>query len=156
MLYKKLRNASSEQLRKVNITPDLSYQEGMHQKNLHLELQRQKDAGESNLVIYRGQIVIALRAAPEMDHSPSLSSSSASVSSGVGNTFSFTSVVTKPLFKSKHINHDHKLAIINCQSIVNKYIDLQALITSEEIDLILATESHLDHTIYSMKSKWWK
>ena len=54
----------------------------MHQKNLRLELQRRKDAGESNLVIRRGQIVTALRVAPEMDHSPSLSSSSTPVSSG--------------------------------------------------------------------------
>ena len=79
---KKLRNASSEQLRKVYITPDLSYQERMHQKNLRSELQRCKDAGESDLVIHRGQIVTAPRVAAEMDLSPSLLSSSAPVSSG--------------------------------------------------------------------------
>ena len=57
-------------------------QERMHQKNLRSELQRHKDAEESNLVIRRGQIVTAPRVAPELDHSPSLSSSSAPVSSG--------------------------------------------------------------------------
>ena len=79
---KKLCNASSEQLRKVYITPDLSYQERMHQKNLFSELQRHKDAGESDLIIRRGQLITAQRVAAEMDHSPSLLSSSAPVSSG--------------------------------------------------------------------------
>ena len=79
---KKLYNASSEQLCKVYITPDLSYQERMHQKNLRSELQRRKDAGESDLVICRGQIVTASRVTAEMDLSPSLLSSSAPVSSG--------------------------------------------------------------------------
>ena len=54
----------------------------MHQKNLCSELQRRKDAGESDLVIRRGQIVTAPRVAAEMDLSPSLLSSSAPVSSG--------------------------------------------------------------------------
>ena len=79
---KKLRNANSEQLRKIYITPDLSYQERMHQKNLRSELQRRKDSGESNLVIRRGQIVTASRAA-NMDHSPSSLSHS---STTAGNT----------------------------------------------------------------------
>ena len=44
--------------------------------------------------------------------------------------------------------HDHfQLAIINCRSIVNKQDELQALIISEEIDLILGTEYHLDDSI---------
>ena len=79
---KKLLNASFEQLSKVYITPDLSYQERMHQKNLCSELQRRKDAGESDLVIHKCQIVTAPRVAAEMDLSPSLLSSSAPVSSG--------------------------------------------------------------------------
>ena len=54
----------------------------MHQKNLRSELQRRKDAGESDLVIHRGQIVTAPRVTAEMDLSPSLLSSSAPVSSG--------------------------------------------------------------------------
>ena len=40
-----------------------------------------------------------------------------------------------------------KLAIINCCSIVNKHAELLALIASEEADLILGTESHLDNSI---------
>ena len=79
---KKLRNANSEQLRKIYITPNLSYQERMHQKNLRSELQRHKDSGESNLVIHRGQIATASRAA-NMDHSPSSLSHS---STTAGNT----------------------------------------------------------------------
>ena len=82
---KKLRNANSEQFRKIYITPDLSYQERMHQKNLRSELQRRKEAGEFNLVIRRGQIVTASRVAADMDHSPSLltqNSSSVPVPSG--------------------------------------------------------------------------
>ena len=44
--------------------------------------------------------------------------------------------------------HNHfQLAIINCRSIVNKHDELQALIISEEIDLILGTEAHLDNSI---------
>ena len=57
----------------------------MHQKNLCSKLQRHKEAGESDLVIRRGQIVIAFRVAADMGHSPSLlthSSSSAPVPSG--------------------------------------------------------------------------
>ena len=49
------------------------------------ELQRRKEAGESNLVIRRGQIVTASRVAADMDHFPSLltqNSSSAPVPSG--------------------------------------------------------------------------
>ena len=34
--------------------------------------------------------------------------------------------------------------VINCCSVVNKHVELQALITSEEADLILGIESHLD------------
>ena len=57
----------------------------MHQKNFRSELQRHKEAGESDLVIRRGQTVIASRVATDMDHSPSLltqNSSSAPVPSG--------------------------------------------------------------------------
>ena len=54
----------------------------MHQKNLRSELQGRKDSGESNLVIRRGQIVTAPRAA-NMDHSPSSLSHS---STTAGNT----------------------------------------------------------------------
>ena len=79
-----LSNASSELLCNVYITPELSYQERMHQKNLCSELKRRKDAGESNLVIHRGQIVTASRIVVDMDQSPSKlshSSSSASIPS---------------------------------------------------------------------------
>ena len=59
-----------------------------------------------------------------------------------------TAEVAIPLPSTQNsFKNNFKLAIINCQSIVNKYINLQALITLEEIDLILAAESHLDHTI---------
>ena len=44
--------------------------------------------------------------------------------------------------------HDHfQLSIIYCRSIVNKQHELQALIISEEVDLILGTEYHLDDSI---------
>lgn len=56
---KNLRQAKSDQLRKVFITPDLSPQEREYQKNLRAELHRRRTAGEQNLVIRRGQIVIA-------------------------------------------------------------------------------------------------
>ena len=77
----------------------------MHQKNLRSKLQRCKEAGESDLVIRRGQIVTASRVATDMDHSPSLlpqSSSSAPVASGndhgVGNTYSYSPFVKELLF----------------------------------------------------------
>ena len=82
---KKLRNTNSEHLHKIYITPDLLYQERMHQKNLCSELRRLKEAGESDLVIRRGQIVITFRFPTDMGHSPFLlthSSSSAPVPSG--------------------------------------------------------------------------
>ena len=43
---------------KVFINPDLSPQEREYQKNLRAELHRHRTAGEQNLVICRGQIVI--------------------------------------------------------------------------------------------------
>ena len=67
---KKLRYASSEQMHKIYITPDLSFHERMHQKNLRTELQRRKEAGEANLIIRRGQIVTASTSSMETDHSP--------------------------------------------------------------------------------------
>ena len=54
---KKLRLSSSEPLRKVFITPDLSLQERKVQRDLRSELKRRKDAGESDLIIRKGQIV---------------------------------------------------------------------------------------------------
>lgn len=49
--------SESEQLRTVFITPDLSLQERKVQRDLRSELKRRKDAGESDLIIRRGQIV---------------------------------------------------------------------------------------------------
>ena len=46
-----------------------------------------------------------------------------------------------------HFSGQVPVICLNCCSIVNKYAGLQALITSEENDLILATESHLDYSI---------
>ena len=73
MNAKKLQNTNSEQLCKIYITPDLPYQERMHQKNLGSELQRHKEAGKSDLVIHRGLIVTASRVAADMDYNYSLS-----------------------------------------------------------------------------------
>lgn len=56
---KNLRQAKSDQLCKVYITPDLSPQERLYQKNLRAELHRRRTAGEQNLVIRRGQIITA-------------------------------------------------------------------------------------------------
>ena len=53
----KLRESSDAVLRNVYVTPDLTYQQRVANKKLRDELQRRKDAGESNLKISRGQIV---------------------------------------------------------------------------------------------------
>ena len=54
-----LRKAKNERLRKVYITPDLSYQERLQQKALRTELHRRRNAGEMNLLIRKGQIITA-------------------------------------------------------------------------------------------------
>jgi len=54
-----LRKAKNERLRKVYITPDLSYQERLQQKVLRTELHRRRNAGEMNLLIHKGQIITA-------------------------------------------------------------------------------------------------
>ena len=103
---KKLHNARSKRLRKIYITPDLSYQERMHQKNLCSELQRHSDTGESDLVICRGQIVTASMVAADMDYSPSFNCYlivlahllSHLVMIRVGNTYSYFPFVKEPLF----------------------------------------------------------
>ena len=54
---KLLRKAKNEKFRKVYITPDLSYQERLHQKSPRSELHRHRNAGETNLIIRKGQII---------------------------------------------------------------------------------------------------
>ena len=69
---------------KVYITPDLSFHERMHQKNLRTELQRRKEAGEANLIIRRGQIVTASTSSMETDHSPHLQTDNSSAVAPTG------------------------------------------------------------------------
>ena len=54
---KTLRQVKDDKISNVYITSDLSYQEKLHQKSLRLELYRHKNAGETNLIICKGQIV---------------------------------------------------------------------------------------------------
>lgn len=54
---KTLRQVKDDKISKVYITPDLSYQERLHQKSLRSELHRRRNAGETNLIIRKGQIV---------------------------------------------------------------------------------------------------
>ena len=54
---KKLHLASSELLRKTYITPDLSYHEGLLQKELCSKLNQRREAGITNLIIHRGQMI---------------------------------------------------------------------------------------------------
>ena len=54
---KNLRQAKSDQLHSVFITPDLSPQERQQQKNLRVELHRHRNADKQNLVIRKGKIV---------------------------------------------------------------------------------------------------
>ena len=56
---KNLCQAKSDQLWKVFITSELSPQGREYQKNLRAELHKRRTAEEQNLVIHRGQIVIA-------------------------------------------------------------------------------------------------
>ena len=81
---KNLRQAKSEHLRKVYITPDLSPQERSHQKNLRAELHRRRTAGEQNLVIRRGQIVIGQAQDMDVTHSSTATASKASTASVSG------------------------------------------------------------------------
>jgi len=54
---KRLKSSSTSLFQKVYITPDLSAQERVVQKQLRIELKRRKENGERNLRIYRGRIV---------------------------------------------------------------------------------------------------
>ena len=76
---KSLRQVKNEQISKIYITPDLSYQERLHQKSLRSELHRRRTEGETNLIIRKGQIVT--RQANSMD-TGLYSSAAASDSSG--------------------------------------------------------------------------
>ena len=153
-IAKKLRNASSEQLRKVYITLGLSYQERMHQKNLRSELQRRKDAGESDLAVRRGQIVKLQGSLQKWTFLLLFLSSSALflvVITRVGNTFSFTSVVTEPLFK-KTTNCEHSFYSLdkalgtiyvlytNYDQLINKCDELLTIVDDVKPDLVLLTE----------------
>ena len=53
---KSLRQVKNENISKIYITPDLSFQERLHQKSLRSELHRRRTAGETNLIIRKGQI----------------------------------------------------------------------------------------------------
>ena len=66
---KSLRQVKDDTISKIYITPDLSYQERLHQKSLRSELHRRRTAGETNLIIRKGQIVT--RQANPMDTSHS-------------------------------------------------------------------------------------
>ena len=54
---KSLRQVKDVKISKIYITPDLFYQERLHQKSLRSELHRRRTAGETNLIIRRAQIV---------------------------------------------------------------------------------------------------
>ena len=62
---KSLRQVKDDKISKIYITPDLSYQERLHQKSLSSELHRHRTPGETNLIICKGQIVT--RQANSMD-----------------------------------------------------------------------------------------
>ena len=47
------------------------------------------------------------------------------------------------------IKNSMKLAIINCHNIVNKHIELEALLHVQNLDLLIGTESHLDEAVMS-------
>ena len=51
--------------------------------------------------------------------------------------------------KTPKIKKPMKLTIINCYSIANKYIKLEALLYIQNLDLLVGTESHLDETVTS-------
>ena len=54
---KTLCQVKDDKISRVYVTPDLSYQERLHQKLLISELYRCRNAGETNLIIRKGQIV---------------------------------------------------------------------------------------------------
>ena len=53
---KKLRQCTGD-LKNIYINPDLSYNERQVNRSLRQELSRRKEAGETDLIIYRGSIV---------------------------------------------------------------------------------------------------
>ena len=47
------------------------------------------------------------------------------------------------------IKNSMKLEIINCRSIVNKHVELEALLHVQNLDLLIGTESHLIEVVMS-------
>ena len=73
-IAKLLRNVKNEKFRKVYVIPDLSYQERLKQKSLRAELHRRRNAGKTNLIIHKSQIITVQSnvnlAGMETEHSP--------------------------------------------------------------------------------------
>ena len=75
---KSLRQVKDEKISKIYITPDLSHQERLHQKSLRSELHRHRTAGETNLIIRKGQIVTRQANSMDTGHSTPAAASDSS------------------------------------------------------------------------------
>ena len=137
---KSLRQVKDDKSSKIYITPDLSYQERLHQKSLKSELHRRRTAGETNLIIcIKVKLlldkliqwilaILLLWLPPIVVGSPS-------------ECFTNKSNLYIKQINKNMVCSPLKLLIINCQSILAKKPSFLNLINDNNPDFIVGTKS---------------
>ena len=138
-----------EHRKDVFISPDLTPKEWEANRLLHTELKRRKSAGEKNLVIRRGKIVVYTvnsgNASHQTNHSaPKPTSNWLELTTQNQDPAELDTFYTKASVHKQKDNDPFKVLIMNCQSIVGKRAILDNLIACHNPDIIIGTESWLN------------